>query len=130
MADYINFDEGVNALIATGLPATLFFELVDEAVSAMAVTDTLASMTQTAATSTKSQAEPTPAGRVVIFSAMTWTETAGSPKAVRMMTTARGGGGKVICAWNLNAGAAINLATAAPLTVDLLAFKLAYLTEP
>ena len=126
---FINFNEGRNEILATGLPATLYFELVDEAVSAMAVGNTLASMTQTAATATKSQAEPAAAAGVVTLVAMTWSETSGSPKAVRMMTSARGGGGKVICAWDINGGAAVNLATAAPLTLNL-SFKLAYYGEP
>jgi hypothetical protein len=129
VANFKVFNEGINEIAATGMPGTLYFELIDGDADSTAVTDTLSSGTQTSGTATKSQSEPTPVGRVVTFTSMTWTETSGSPKAVRCLTSARGGGGKAICVWNLNNGAAVNLATAAPVTVNSLAFMFKYQGE-
>lgn len=132
MANFIDFDEGWNHALANGLPATLYFELVDQDVDTMAVADTLASRTQTSGTATKSASRPAASGRAlsIDLSASPWTEVSGSPKAVRMMSSARGGGGRVYCAWNINGGAAVDLASVAPLEIDALSFKLAYQSEP
>jgi hypothetical protein len=113
MADFIAFNEGKTEMASNGLPATCQFLLSTKSVDAttpFVATDTLASSGEITGTgyARKTQAEPTPVAGVVSFAQMSWATGAAVnwPAAVRsiILATSADNSGKMICAWNLQAG--------------------------
>lgn len=120
MADYIAFTEGDTYLLTNGLPATCYFLLSTDAVSALTAASTLAGgvgeITGTGY-ARQSQAKPAPANGAAAFSQMSWATGANTnwPASVCsvILVTSSDNTGKAICAWNLvSGGAARNLSAA------------------
>lgn len=119
---FINFTVGVDEVLANGLPVNAYFDVVDEAVAAMTVADVLGDHTVSAGTSIKTEAMPAPSGRTVTFVGHELDQVAATPKAIRLRTT-NDGTAKIVCAWDLDGGAAVDLDDAgSPYTTGPLSF--------
>jgi hypothetical protein len=111
----LSFTEGLNEIMANGLPSTCYFLLSTKGVSAgtaHTAGETLAGATLGEITGTgyarQSQSEPTPSGGTAAFSQMSFATSSATdwPAGVRSIVLATGaaGTGKAICAWNLQTG--------------------------
>lgn len=130
MADFIAFAEGKTELASNGLPATCYFALSTKSVDATSAytgAETLAGAAFGEITGTGyarlSQAEPTPTSGACAFSLKSWATGAATnwPSAVRsvVLMTGAAGVGKLICAWNLQAGGAARDMSAAGTTENV-----------
>jgi hypothetical protein len=109
MADFIMFDEGKAELQNNGLPATCRFDLSSKSCDELGAETTFAGgfakVTGTGYAE-KTQAEPASLKGVVAFAKMTWETGAATDWPVSVKSVVLRTEGKVICAWNLQAGGA------------------------
>jgi hypothetical protein len=124
VADFISFNEGRKYLATSGngLPSTCYFGISTKAVSAFAVTDTLSTSGEITGTgyARQSQSAPTPTSAnpsAISFTQMSWATGSAtdwsSAAASCFLASTSDNTGKILCAWNLQAGGATrNLAAA------------------
>lgn len=115
MADFIAFNEGKTELANNGLSATCYFGLSSKSVdatNAYTAGNALATSGEISGTgyTRKSEAEPTASSGVVSFAQKSWTtasatDWSSTARSVFLATTSDNTG-KMICAWNLQAGGA------------------------
>lgn len=131
-----NFNEGVNAVVNSGLAGLptankLYVILIDQQESDLDPTMTFASITQTSGTASFFKTGATSAARTIDLGAFTWTEiTPTTSRAIAVLTDAVGGSPKLLAVQNLTDGSAWNTTTAGPPIVDDLSIKVAYQGEP
>ena len=113
--DSIQFNEGLAYLTANGLPATCRFLLSTKAVSAFAVTDTLAGAGSGEISGTgyarQSEARPVPVGETITFTQLIFDNLGASnwPNNIAswVLVTSADNSGKMLCAANLVAGGTV-----------------------
>jgi len=129
-----NFNEGVKVLVENGLDGLpvankLWFVLCDQAEADTDPTMAWANLTRTAGTTTNSATGLTCVARQVVLGAITWTgagNIVGSPKSILVLTADPAGATKLVAQQDINAGAAVNLATNSGYVCDGLTIKVAY----
>jgi hypothetical protein len=111
LPDYIDFTEGQNALLTSGLPSTCYFLLSSTPAGSLTAGATLAGgVGEISGTgyARQSQARPTPSGGAAAFAQMQWATGSATnwPSSVCsvVLVTSSDNSGHAICAWNLLAG--------------------------